>query len=95
MRCTERKRGRLTLCRPHILKFNEQWESPCPRCASEKRKGNIRPIIARTFAAFIRGLWSYSRKKEDDNFCEILLGESAKVAEIQDILAMDKEGEEE
>ena len=95
VRCTERKRGRLTLCRPHILKFNEQWESPCPRCASEKRKGNIRPIIARTFAAFIRGLWSYSRKKEDDNFCEILLGESAKVAEIQDILAMDKEGEEE
>lgn len=92
--CSERKRARLTLCRPHILQFNGQWEAPCPRCAAEKKSGKIRPILARTFAAFIRGLWSYSHKKEDDNFCEILSGESAKVAEIQDILAMDKTEEE-
>lgn len=92
--CSERKRARLTLCRPHILKFNEQWEAECPRCDAEKRNGKIRPIIARTFAAFIRGLWAYSHKREDDNFCEILSGESAKVAEIHDILAMDKTEDE-
>ena len=92
--CSERKRARLTLCRPHILKFNEQWEAPCPRCASERRDGKIRPILARTFAAFIKGLWAYSHKKDDDNFCDILSGESAKVAEIQEILAMDRSGRE-
>ncbi|MDE6849872.1 MAG: hypothetical protein K2J54_00960, partial [Clostridia bacterium] len=92
--CSERKRARLSLCRPHILKFNEQWESPCPRCASERRDGKIRPILARTFAAFIKGLWAYSHKKDDDNFCDILSGESAKVAEIQEILAMDRSGRE-
>ena len=93
--CTERKKSfRLSLCRPHILKFNEQWEAPCPRCEAEKRNGKIRPILARTFAAFIKGLWSYSKKRDDDNFCEILAGESAKVAEIQQILAMDKGDEE-
>lgn len=92
--CSERKRARLTLCRPHVLKFNGQWEADCPRCATERREGKIRPILARTFAAFIKGLWSYSHKKDDDNFCEILSGESAKVAEIQEILAMDAGGRE-
>ncbi|MDE6557864.1 MAG: DEAD/DEAH box helicase family protein [Clostridia bacterium] len=92
--CSERKRARLTLCRPHVLKFNEQWEAVCPRCEAERREGKIRPILARTFAAFIKGLWSYSHRKDDDNFCEILSNESAKVAEIQDILAMDKSEEE-
>ena len=92
--CSERKRARLTLCRPHILKFNGAWEADCPRCATERREGKIRPILARTFAAFIKGLWTYSHKKDDDNFCEILSGESAKVAEIQEILAMDASGRE-
>ena len=92
--CSERKRGRLTLCRPHVLRFNERWESPCPRCESEKRNGKIRPILARTFAAFIKGLWTYSHKKEDDNFCDILANEASKVAEIQEVLAMDKTEDE-
>lgn len=92
--CSERKRARLTLCRPHVLKFNGSWEADCPRCAAERRDGKIRPILARTFAAFIKGLWTYSHKKDDDNFCEILSGESAKVAEIQSILAMDAGGRE-
>lgn len=92
--CSERKRARLSLCRPHILKFNGSWEAECPRCAAERRDGKIRPILARTFAAFIKGLWTYSHKKDDDNFCEILSGESAKVAEIQEILAMDRSGRE-
>ncbi len=92
--CSERKRARLSLCRPHVLKFNGQWESDCPRCAAERRDGKIRPILARTFAAFIKGLWAYSHKKDDDNFCEILSGESEKVAEIQEILAMDASGRE-
>ncbi|MCM1545881.1 MAG: DEAD/DEAH box helicase [Clostridiales bacterium] len=92
--CSERKRARLTLCRPHILKFNGAWEADCPRCEAERRDGKIRPILARTFAAFIKGLWTYSHKRDDDNFCEILSGESEKVAEIQEILAMDRSGRE-
>ncbi|MDE6373153.1 MAG: hypothetical protein K2L72_01505, partial [Clostridia bacterium] len=93
--CSERKRGaRLSLCRPHVLAFDNQWEAPCPSCEANRVGGKIRPILARTFAAFIKGLWSYSNKKDDDNFCEILSCESAKVAEIQDILAMDRAGDE-
>lgn len=91
--CSTRKKHNsgITLCNPHILKFNEQWESPCPTCGS----GKIRPILARTFAAFIKGLWSYSQNKsDDDNFCDILSRESNKVSEIQNILAMDKTEEE-
>ncbi|MDE7300643.1 MAG: hypothetical protein K2N47_00590, partial [Clostridia bacterium] len=77
--CKERKlKARLSLCRPHVLKFNGQWEATCPRCESDRRSGKIRPILARTFAAFIKGLWTYSKKREDDNFCEILLNESGK-----------------
>lgn len=80
--------GVVSLCKPHVLKFDENWEADCPRCAASKRKGRIRPRIARTFDAFINGLWAYSRKG-DDTFCETLEKESAKVAEIQTILAMD------
>lgn len=93
--CSERKRGaRLSLCRPHVLKFDERWEAPCPSCEANRVSGKIRPILARTFAAFIKGLWTYSYKKDDDNFCEILSNESDKVAEIQDILAMDRAEDE-
>lgn len=88
--CTERVYyGDVIHCRPHVLKFNEQWEADCPRCKAIGRYGSIRPRIARTFDAFINGLWSYSRKG-DDSFCATLEKESAKIAEIQRILAMDK-----
>lgn len=84
--------GDVIHCQPHVLKFNEHWEADCPRCKTIGRYGSIRPRIARTFDAFINGLWNYSRKG-DDAFCATLEKESAKIAEIQRILAMDQSDE--
>ncbi|MGN0812137.1 MAG: helicase-related protein [Candidatus Coproplasma sp.] len=81
--------GEVSHCQPHVLKFDEQWEADCPRCKAVGRNGRITPRIARTFDAFINGLWDYSHKG-DDSFCATLEKESAKIAEIQNILAMDK-----
>ncbi|MGN0807719.1 MAG: helicase-related protein [Candidatus Coproplasma sp.] len=92
--CRSRKGfGDIGHCVPHVLRFDEHWEADCPRCSAAGRRGKIRPRIARTFDAFINGLWNYSQKGEDA-FCATLEKESSKVAEIQNILAMDNTKEE-
>lgn len=86
VRCHERTEGVISLCTPHILDFSTGWEADCPKC----KRGKLRPRIARTFDAFINGLWNYSRKgNTEDTFCATLEKESDKIAEIQSILAMD------
>ncbi|MGN1103763.1 MAG: DEAD/DEAH box helicase family protein [Candidatus Coproplasma sp.] len=88
--CTNRVGyGQVSHCQPHVLKFDEHWEADCPRCKAIGKKGRILPRIARTFDAFINGLWNYSHKG-DDSFCATLEKESNKIAEIQRILAMDQ-----
>ena len=57
----------------------------CPSCG----KGTLRPIVARTFATYIRAAWKY----EFDGgkaFCDNLLAEANKVADIKAILANDR-----
>lgn len=84
--CFERTKGSISFCTPHVLNFGNNWEADCPKC----KTGKLRPRIARTFDAFINGLWNYSRKgNTEDTFCTTLEKESDKVAEIQSILAMD------
>ena len=71
--------------KPHVLSFNEKWEADCPVCG----KGTLRPIVARTFATYIRAAWKY----EHDGgaaFCNNLLAEADKVADIKEILANDR-----
>ena len=71
--------------RPHVLAFNDKWEAKCPSCG----KGTLRPIVARTFATYIRAAWKY----EFDGgkaFCDNLLAEANKVADIKAILANDR-----
>ena len=71
--------------KPHVLAFNDKWEAACPACDG----GTLSPIVARTFAAYIRAAWKY----EHDGgaaFCANLLAEANKVADIREILAKDK-----
>lgn len=75
---------------PHAVRFDDRWEADCPVCAASHRGGRIRPVLARTFATYIRSAWDF---KHDGGagFCGNLRAEAAKVADIKDILGNDKE----
>ncbi len=77
--------------KPHIIRFDEKWEADCPVCAASHRDGRIRPIVARTFATYIRAAWDFKHDK-GEGFCKNLRAEAAKVADIKTILDMDKAG---
>ncbi len=75
---------------PAILKFNDKWETPCPVCDGA---GKLRPVIARTFPAYIRSLWEF--KFDDAAFCRSLANEANKVSDISTILDLDEQNEDE
>ena len=74
--------------RPHVIRFNEKWEADCPVCAAAHREGKIRPVLARTFATYIRAAWDF-RHDNGAGFCRNLQAEAEKVRDIQKILRMD------
>lgn len=75
---------------PHVVRFDEKWEADCPVCAAGHRNGRIRPVLARTFATYIRSAWDF-RHDGGAGFCGNLRAEAAKVADIKEILGNDKE----
>ena len=75
--------------KPHVITFDEKWTARCPKCASEGIKGYLHPVVARTFAAYIRAAWDF-KHDEGESFCANLEKEANKVAEIRKMLKMDK-----
>ena len=75
--------------KPHRFTFDEKWVAPCPNTTvgGTKCSGKLRPIVARTFAAYIRG--AYAFRDDGTSFCENLGKEADRVAEIQKVLTMD------
>ncbi len=74
--------------KPYKLDFNDKWEAECPNCASHDKEGTIRPVVARTFATFLRSLWDFNYDG-GSSFCEKLGKEADKVSEIKRILTLD------
>ncbi len=77
--------------KPHVIEFDEHWEADCPVCRSigKTKRGKLRPIIARTFAAYLRASWDF---QHDDGrgFCTNLLKEANKVTDIKLVLDSDR-----
>ena len=76
--------------KPYRIEFNDRWEGACPSCAAKSKHGIIKPVVARTFAAYLRSLWDFNCDG-GKGFCLNLLQEANKVAEIKTILGMDGE----
>ena len=78
-------------CRPApgVLRFNDKWEAACPVCEGI---GKLRPVVARTFPAYVRSLWEF--KFDDAAFCRSLTNESNKVSDISTILDLDEQYED-
>ena len=76
--------------RPHVIRFDEKWEADCPVCGGAHRSGRIRPVLARTFATYIRSAWDF-RHDGGAGFCRNLREEAAKVRDIKEILENDME----
>ncbi len=74
---------------PHVVNFNDKWEAKCPVCEANGAKGRLRPIVARTFATYIRAAWNF---KIDGGaaFCNNLKNEAKNVANIKIILDNDQ-----
>ena len=81
------------ICRPkpHVIEFDDHWEADCPVCKglSSRNPGKLRPIVARTFAAYLRASWDFSHDN-GKGFCENLLKESNKVTDIKLVLDADR-----
>ena len=77
--------------KPHVIEFDDRWEADCPVCRSINtgKRGKLRPIVARTFAAYLRASWDF---QHDDGrgFCSNLLKEANKVTDIKLVLDADK-----
>lgn len=75
--------------KPHVIDFDEKWEASCPICEKNGKSGKIKPIIARTFATYIRSAWDF---KHDGGsaFCDNLGAEAEKTAMIKNILQLDE-----
>ena len=69
--------------KPHIIDFDDHWEATCPVC-----KSKIRPVVARTFAAYLRASWDFVHD-EGRAFCDNLLKEADKVSDIKTVLDAD------
>ena len=74
---------------PHAIRFDARWEADCPVCAAEGRRGRIRPVLARTFATYVRAAWDF-RYDGGAGFCDNLADEAAKVDDIRKILESDE-----
>lgn len=81
---------------PYVMSFgseDEDWEADCPICSSRKssyRRGKLRPILARTFAAFVSELWKFDHDG-GEGFCKNLGEQADIVREVRDILRQDGE----
>ena len=75
--------------KPHVIEFDNKWEADCPVCAANGTKGRLRPIVARTFETYIRSAYDY-QQDGGKSFCDNLMKEANKVAQIQAILSNDK-----
>lgn len=73
--------------RPYVIDFNENWEADCPVCRSQhmRIRGKLRPVVARTFAAYLRASWDFQHD-EGRSFCVNLLKEANKVTDIKLVL---------
>ena len=71
---------------PHVIDFDEKWSAPCPKCGE---MGRLMPVLARTFETYIRSAYEY-QQDGGRAFCDNLLRETEKVAEIKKILSNDK-----
>lgn len=77
--------------KPYILHFNDKWEADCPNC-----RGKLRPVLPKTFATYIRGLWKFPitngvLNTKIDSFCENLGKEASKVEQVKQVLKRDEE----
>lgn len=81
------------ICRPkpHVIEFDDHWEAECPVCKgmASKNPGRLRPVVARTFAAYLRASWDFNHDN-GKGFCENLLKESNKVTDIKLVLDADR-----
>ena len=77
--------------KPHIIEFDDRWEAECPVCksVSSRKKGKLRPIVARTFAAYLRASWDFNHDN-GKGFCTNLLKEANKVTDIKLVLDADR-----
>ena len=76
--------------KPHVIDFDDRWEADCPVCRmmGGSKKGRIRPVVARTFAAYLRASWDFTHDG-GKAFCENLLKEARKVSDIKEVLDAD------
>lgn len=74
--------------KPYSIVFDEKWSAKCPICEQRGDKGRLYPVVARTFAAFIRAAWDF-KHDGGESFCNNLMKEASKVADIKAILSMD------
>lgn len=74
--------------KPHSIVFDEKWAARCPICEQRGEKGRLYPVVARTFAAYIRAAWDF-KHDGGESFCNNLRKEANKVADIKSILSMD------
>jgi hypothetical protein len=81
--------------KPHVIEFDDRWEADCPVCKSmsSSKQGRIRPVVARTFAAYLRASWDFAHDG-GEAFCENLLKEANKVDDIKEVLSADAEMKE-
>lgn len=76
--------------KPTVIEFDDKWSAVCPNCGREQG-GKLRPILPKTFAAYIRGLWSFqSENNSDESFCKNLGAEARKVGDIKKVLERDQ-----
>jgi hypothetical protein len=81
--------------KPHVIEFDDRWEAECPVCKmmGGSKKGRIRPVVARTFAAYLRASWDFTHDG-GKAFCDNLVKEARKVSDIKDVLEADMKDKE-
>ena len=79
--------------KPHVIEFDDHWEASCPVCKQNRRNGKLRPVVARTFAAYLRASWDFNHDG-GQGFCENLTKEAGKVTDIKTVLDADKMSED-
>ncbi len=78
--------------KPYTISFDDKWSAKCPICAQRGEKGVLYPVVARTFAAYMRASWDF-KHDGGESFCNNLMKEASKVADIKAILSMDSMSE--
>lgn len=76
--------------KPYVLDFDDKWTAECPACRAKRWHGRLKPIVARTFATFIRESWKFAHDG-GESFCENLGREADNVHFVRDILGDDGE----